>query len=222
MYLFLELAKNDTEGIRGYPSREGLILYYNSSSYDVIYTDDLINSSDRLVVISPNSFDSDYYIEYGDSASLIASLATNPQGVNISGNGTITYLGVSKTVSSVTPYSDSSRMYFSDSTNVLIAGFVPLSGTFTLTSRPDLVESTTLTPQNSTDDIGKTTDKFRDAHFSGTVNSGALVLAGEANGITNLHVSGSEGDRTAGAFIIAELNGGSTKKPNIYDNFELL
>jgi hypothetical protein len=108
-----------------------------------------------------------------------------PTGTAITSDGTIILDGVSKTPVTVVFYDDRFILNFNDTTSQTFntavdslegrANFYAVSGTFEIIAKPDLVETTTITPKNGTSDIGKSDDPFRYGYFEG-INTGDGVF----------------------------------------------
>jgi cytoskeletal protein CcmA (bactofilin family) len=193
----VKIGRSYSDGIKSIDAYSGLILYYSSSSYDVLKNTDILDEANHLIVTSPDSFDSDDYIFYSDTSSITTSLEAYPEGVILPLSGDAVYGETSLTIESITPYSTSIKMLLSDSSYVDMSGYMYISGSIIVQTKEDVVETTTLTPKSETVDIGKTTDKFRNGHFSGNMNVDGDVACGTVNAtgvITGSKINTGNGD----------------------------
>jgi len=165
-------------GSRGIYAFTGIKLWYTNGtvvSFGVSW-DSISNK--RLIVNTPNSFDSNNYLTMSYAGDIIDDLVSYNEGVSIDADGTIILDGVTLYISKITPYSDSFKLIFTNGTEQIFSREAyPVSGSIEIISNPDLLEMASVTPKDTTSDIGKFDKVFRNGFFN-SITTNTLNLTG--------------------------------------------
>ena len=140
-----------------------------------------------IELTAPSAYDNASLITLRSIETLVTMACAFPYGVRVLASGTMYNNGTEELVTGFVPYSDHEALiefYSGDAVNInwvssyddegSVNGWKNLSGTITVITEDDLVETSTITPVASSDSLGSEAKPFLDGWFSGTVHIGTI------------------------------------------------
>jgi hypothetical protein len=149
-----------------------------------------------ISLTAPSTWNNTSLIIYRSVEDLVTMTCAFAYGVRVLASGTVYNNGTEEIVTGFIPYSDHEALiefYSGDSLNInwyvsydnegAVNGWKDFSGTITVVTEADVVETSTMTPMTSSDSIGTTEKPFLEGVFSSACKVGTAVKGTDAGSV---------------------------------------